>query len=111
MHNHNLKTRKINYDSSNINGESSLSLDDSKDLFAKMDWSEKGNFYTLLFGDSFLQFVTTTPNEIKVEIMLNEDEMLIATKIVSIEEGLELIEYYFDNDAIGDISDFEQTNI
>ena len=106
-----MKTRKINYDASNFSGEYNLSLDDAKDLFLKIDWSEKGNFYTLLFGDSFLQFVMNTPNEITVEIMLNEDEMLIATKIVSIEEGLQLIEYYFDNDAVGDITDFEQTNI
>ena len=104
-------TRIINYDSSNFSGESILSLDDAKDLFARMDWNEKGNFYTLLFGDSFLQFITNTPNELTVEIMLDEDEMLIATKRVSIEEGLQLIEYYFDNDAVGDISDFEQTNI
>jgi len=106
-----MKTRKINYDSSNYSGESNLSLDDAKDLFAKMDWSEKGNFYTLLFGDSFLQFITKVPNELTVEIMLDEDNLLIATKTVSIEEGLQLIEYYFDNDAIGDISDFKQTNM
>jgi len=111
MHNQNLKTRKITYDSSNFSGESNLSLDEAKDLFSRMDWSEKGNFYTLLFGNSFLQFVAHAPNEITVEIMLDEDEMLVATKKISMEEELELIEYYFENDTIGDISSFEQINL
>lgn len=106
-----METRKINYDSSNYSGESVLSLEQAKDLFSRMDWSEKGNSYTLLFGNSFLQFLTVNPDEITVEIMLNENEMLIATKTVSMEEGLWLIQYYFENDIVGDISTFEQTNL
>lgn len=104
-----MKTRNITYDSAEYSGESNLNLDDAKDLFEKMNWDD--SFYTLLFGDSFLQFLTVNPNEITVEIMLNEDDLLVATKIVSIEEGLELIEYYFENDKIGDISTFEKINL
>ena len=104
-----MKTRNITYDSVEYSGESNLNLDDAKDLFEKMNWDD--SFYTLLFGDSILQFLTVNPDEITVEIMLNEDDLLVATKIVSIEEGLELIEYYFENDKIGDISTFEQINL
>lgn len=106
-----MKTRNITYDSSNYTGESDLNLEDAKDLFLKMDWSEKGSFYTIIFGDSFLQFIAETPRKIIVEIMLDEDKMLIAVKTLTKEDAVELIEYYFENDNIGDISTFEQTQL
>lgn len=105
-----MKTRNITYDSSNYSGESNLSFFEAKDLFESIDWTENGNFYTLIFGDSFLQFIANN-NEIIVEIMLNEDDLLVATKTVSKEEALKLIEYYFHHDEIGDLETFETTNL
>lgn len=106
-----MRTRKINYDSTNYSGETVLNKLDALDLFQKIEWKENGDFFTLFFGDSFLQFIYNNPNILKVEIMLNEEELLIATKTISREEALMLIDYYYENDKVGDISTFEQINL
>lgn len=83
-------------------------FEEAKYLFDEIHWKYKSNYFKLLFGDSFLRFGRTENSEIlRVEILLNSDDNIVATKEVSKKEALKLIEYYFEHNNVGDISGFK----